>query len=373
MSNDTIMAFEDYKEDIVASENIKRTDSYEDYLLRNAHAYTGIKNLPIKNAGNFPQMYAFVDSGRWMWHCLACDAGIVVDINRSTGAASVSICPACLYQGWVEVVLPINRAEIEAELLQQPGFRGKTAFRNWQLNWDMQHLRYRTSRAREQMEAGVQNPRGASIGATRLWSVGEILTASNKNTFERQVFRDLAGRNGPIEYEDAIVLYNVTTTQRDAITAEDGMVVYNATTGRMEDYNGSNWNGVLRLWESTDTYTGGGDSVEEHTITHSLGVVPVGHQLYIENTSSSTTRSGLAPGERIDAGRIQLGQGVDGFHYSVYDKTTTQVKLGIRIDTDNNGNTNIRFVSGNGTYYSQNVMQSNAWVSDIEFSLALWG
>ena len=70
----------------------------------------------------------------------------------------------------------------------------------------------------------------------------------------------------------------------------------------------------------------------------------------------------MAPGERIDAGRIVLGNGYDSFHYSVYDKTTTQVKLGIRINTDSNGNTNIRFVSGNGTYYSQNVMQGNSWV-----------
>ena len=274
MINDTIMVFEDYKEDIASLElTIKPSDSYENYLLRLLHTYTGAKNLPAKNMGGFPPAHAFVDSGRWMWQCLACNSGIIVDLNRETGMASPSICPACVYQGWIDVIMPVERIEIEMELLQQPGFRAQTAFRQWELGWDMQYLKYRTARAGDQMDSGILNPRGASIGATRLWSVGEVLTASNKNTFERQVFRDLAGRNGPIEYENAIVVYNVTTTQRDAITAADGMLVYNTTNGRMEERNGSNWNGILRLWENPDTYIGGGDSVAEYTITHPLGVV----------------------------------------------------------------------------------------------------
>ena len=222
MTNDTIMVFEDYKDEVVVIEHIGIDDSYDDYLLRNAHAYTGIKNLPAKNAVDFSQAYAFVDSGRWMWQCLACGAGIVVDIDRESGMVSPSICPACLYQGWVEVIIPPNRVEIEKELLQQPGHRSKTYFRNWEFGWDMDHLRYRTSRAKEQVKSGIPNPRGASIGATRLWSVGEVLTASNKNTFERQVLRDLAGRNGPIgPYESSYYfVQRGTNAQRNAFTAE---------------------------------------------------------------------------------------------------------------------------------------------------------
>ena len=114
----------------------------------------------------------------------------------------------------------------------------------------MSVLEDRTSKAQESLDAGVPFPTSLSIGATRIWSVGEILTAANKNTYERTVLEDLAGRNGPVEYEGAIVIDSLTTTERDAITltgtgglgaSGNGLVIYNSTKAVFERYENGAW------------------------------------------------------------------------------------------------------------------------------------
>ena len=269
MPQDTIMLFEDYKEDSILTERIRKNESYDRYLAHHANIYRGDRNLPEKES-SLPQVPAFINAGRWMWHCLACDSGVIVD--RPSSTPSPSICPVCMYQEWVEVVLPDNWKEIEEELLKQPGFRLNTAFRYWEPDWDMDYLRHRTHSARVQMDSGVVRPRSASIGSTRLWSVGEVLTANRKNTHERQVMRDLAGRNGPIgPYEDAIILYNATTAQRDLITAESGMMLWNSDEKRPEVAQDSSFSGLMRYWTSAPLDNGG------HTLLHTLGkAIPIG-------------------------------------------------------------------------------------------------
>ena len=221
MIRDTILVYEDYKDDLVLLDSVRKGESYNDYLLRQAKIHMGVEELPTIPINLTSLVHALVDNGRWMWQCVACNIGVIVDMRKMSSTASPSLCPNCLYQGWIKVVVPKNRQEIDDELLKQPGFRLKTAFRNWEPSWDMDYLVRRTGRAREQVESGIPNPRGASIGATRLWSVGEILTASNKNTFERGPIRDLAGRNGPIgPYESSIILFNATTAQRNALAEE---------------------------------------------------------------------------------------------------------------------------------------------------------
>lgn len=366
MTNDTIMLFEDYKgEDFAPEILIKEGVSYDDYLLERAYTYMGVSSLPDKD-NILAQVPAFVDGGRWMWQCIACGVGIVVDMDRDTRKVSPSICPSCAYQGWVNVKMPENMDEIEEELLRQPGRRASTAFRNWEPHWDMDYLRHRTRRAQEQVNAGVPNPRGASIGATRLWSVGEVLTAGNKNTFERQVLRDLAGREGPIgPYENAIVLYNGTTSQRNAIPAESGMMMYNTDTSSVNIYH-SNWSEVATWAFPTGTFYPGNESVQETTIPHNLGRVPKGHQLYMQIGGSDVVQVGSYIGETYDYNNS------GGFLYSIYDETDTNITVGARIGTDNNGNSKIRIISSDGTVHLVNIYINNA-LQNVRFRVSLWG
>ena len=71
--------------------------------------------------------------------------------------------------------------------------------------------------------------RAASIGTPRTWSVGEVLTAANMNTYIREIQRDLIGTNGPIEFLNALVAASLTTAERNALTAQAGMLLYNST------------------------------------------------------------------------------------------------------------------------------------------------
>ena len=301
MIRDTILVYEDYKDDLVLLESVRKGESYNNYLLRQAKIHLGVEELPTIPINLTSLVHALVDNGRWMWQCVACSIGVIVDMRKMSITASPSLCPNCLYQGWIKVVVPKNRQEIEEELLKQPGFRLKTAFRNWEPSWDMDYLVYRTGRAQEQVESGVPNPRGASIGATRLWSVGEILTAGNKNTFERQVLRDLAGRNGPIgPYESSIILVNATTTQRNALAEESGMMLYNSTTERFEGYD-SSWGGFANAQSVGNIMVGRTSNTRAaqfHSVAHSLNKPPYGvHPYYVKISGSS--EGGYSVGDSV--------------------------------------------------------------------------
>ena len=94
----------------------------------------------------------------------------------------------------------------------------------------------------------MEFPRALSIGGTRVWVTGEILTAANMNQYISQVMEDLAGRNGLIEFEDSISfpdsatnpfrLPRGTTGQRPA-SPLNAMMRYNTTLNQVEFYNGS--------------------------------------------------------------------------------------------------------------------------------------
>ena len=296
MTRDTILVYHDYFDDFFRSESIRQGESYQDYLARLLEGHLGTGPEESVNLGR-RVVHAFVNAGRWMWECPACASGIIVD--RPNKKPSPTYCPACYYGGWQKVALPSNWQEIEEELLKQPGYRTNTAFRHWETHWDMEHLRYRTQRAHEQIQEGILNPRTASIGLTRLWSVGEVMTANKKNTFERQVLRDLAGRNGPIEYENATVLYNATTTQRDAISEEDGMLLYNTTTKRFEGYD-SHWGGFPKteVVGDIEIVRQGSRETRVVSIEHSLGKIPyVVHPFYYKFSGSS--EGGYSVGESV--------------------------------------------------------------------------
>lgn len=202
-------------------------------------------------AGITKTVDAFVNGGRWLWQCQACNSAIYVK------EGSPSICPICAFDGWVNVAMPAEKDDIEAELLRQPGFRGHSPIRNWRPGQSLSVLRMRTRVAQRKIAEGVPFPRSLSIGATRTWAVAEILTASNMNTYISDVLDDLAGRNGeaqiegPIKVNDGsgqyLELPTLTTTQRNALTAADGMMIYNSTTTDVEVRTNGTWRGYRNL------------------------------------------------------------------------------------------------------------------------------
>ena len=193
---------------------------------------------------DIPLAPVIVNHGRWLWQCPGCLTA--VQVSEAAGGADVLFCPACFGQAFVQPVFPDARAEIEEELLRQPGYRWNAPFRNWEPGWSLAHLRERTEKAQAQLDAGVTFVRAASIGTPRTWSVGEVLTASNMNTFVREIQRDLIGINGPIELRNALVADSMTTAERNALTAQAGMLLYNSTLNRVEQYEDSAWHSTLR-------------------------------------------------------------------------------------------------------------------------------
>ena len=92
-----------------------------------------------------------------------------------------------------------------------------------------------------------------------LWAVGEILTASNMNTYISNILDDLKGTNGPIEYTDAIVVDSLTPTERDALTAVNGMVIYNSTLSVFQRYENGAWVSFTNLATMTIASAAQGD------------------------------------------------------------------------------------------------------------------
>ena len=242
MADDKIIQHSHYKEDPLPRLEFSNL-GYSAWLTKMHQIYQG-EDPPEVPASITTSVDAFVNAGRWLWMCVACNSAITAE------AGQPSICVECATQGWVNVVFPSNREDVETELLKQPGHRAHAPIRQWRPGWDMSVLEDRTTRAQASVNAGEPLPTSLSIGATRVWSVGEILTAANKNTYERNVLEDLAGRNGPVEYEDAIVIDSLTTTERDAITltgtgglgaSGNGLVIYNSTKAVFERYESGAW------------------------------------------------------------------------------------------------------------------------------------
>ena len=242
MADDKIIQHSHYKEDPLPRLEFSNL-GYSAWLTKMHQIYQG-EDPPEVPASISTSVDAFVNAGRWLWECIACNNATVCEVGQP------SICVECATQGWVNVVFPSNREDVETELLKQPGHRAHAPIRQWRPGWDMSVLEDRTAKAQESLDAGEPFPTSLSIGATRVWSVGEILTAANKNTYERNVLEDLAGRNGPVEYEGAIVIDSLTTTERNAITltgtgglgaSGNGLVIYNSILNAFQRYENGAW------------------------------------------------------------------------------------------------------------------------------------
>lgn len=103
------------------------------------------------------------------------------------------------------------------------------------------------------------------IGATRVWVVGEILTAANMNTFLSTLIEDLAGRNGAVLLEGPLEVVggaggyfrapSLTTVQRDNLTPVDGFQVYNSDDNQMQFRENGAW---VAIGSHAASHAGGG-------------------------------------------------------------------------------------------------------------------
>ena len=198
MPNDAIMVWSSYAEERRPHFTLPPSAmrSYRAYL---TYLYTlNHDEAPPDVPDTLEPTEVFINVGRWLWQCQVCGGAVPVEPEEPV------ICYQCGTGGWKMPAFPINKESIEEELLRQPGRRVFAPLRNWKPGWTVAYLQGRTEKANAAIARGNPFPRSLSIGATRAWAGGEVLTASNKNTFESAVMDDLAGRNGRTDQEDAM-------------------------------------------------------------------------------------------------------------------------------------------------------------------------
>ena len=197
--------------------------------------------------GHVGEIAVVIDKGRWIISCPACGSNYMVNKGETH-----FICASCQYTPgqfgslprrrgaqtpWQRILWPNNIIDIENEILQQPGMCERSPYRDWQPSWTLGDLKARTILAWQMVE-NDPNATGLSISSTRLWAVGETVTAANVIRYINNPINDIAGRrNPPTQFEDSIevldgagnryiLLPRGTTSQRPAIP-KVGMTRYN--------------------------------------------------------------------------------------------------------------------------------------------------
>ena len=252
MAADTIMTYADYREDPRPA--LSNADAgYRDWLLGIwADWQDGEPPADSTSAGEAPVM---VNGGRWLWLCPGCLAAYPVE------PGAPGLCGIC-GSGWYAVTLPADRADIEAELLKQPGHRSHAPVREWRPDWPDGTLEARTAKAHGLQAAGVSPILRLSLTVPHLYVANSVLFASQLNS-NRSVLQELAGRDGRVDVENAIQvslgathdtqpyldlaptfvgLPNVTTDP----TPADGRVIYRSDTDRLRYRRNGAWENVPR-------------------------------------------------------------------------------------------------------------------------------
>ena len=192
---DRILFYRHYREDPIPLLPFARKP-YVDWLRLNSISLSGIDLIPPDYAPSDAVM-AYVDSGRWLWKCPYCGTVVPVELGEP------SICIWCRQTGWVRVLLPENRREIEGILLSMPGNRGRAGLRAWKPDWTMDYLLDRAARAKEKQKTSEGEILSLSIAPTRDWVPNEILGATGLLNYVNRPFEDVSGRTGePVELED---------------------------------------------------------------------------------------------------------------------------------------------------------------------------
>ena len=200
---DRILLYRHYREDVIPAIPFARR-SYRDWLRMTSISTSGIDLVPPDYAPSVSVM-AYVDSGRWLWKCPYCGTPTPAELGEP------SICPWCRQTGWIKVIFPENRLEIEGLLLQMPGNRDRAGLRSWHPDWTMDKLKDRVKRAKEKQSTQQGEILSLSIAPTRDWIPNEILGATGLINYVNTPFRDASGQSGePIEIEDTFRMPNHT-------------------------------------------------------------------------------------------------------------------------------------------------------------------
>ena len=294
---DTIYTYRDFLEERPSKLELpKRTGRRTTYRQWLEYQYRLFHDESLPAAGGSSQAApVFVNHGRWLWECPGCLTA--VQVSEAGGVVDLCCCPACFGQAFVQPVFPAERAEIEAELMRQPGYRWNAPFRNWEPGWSLAHLRERTAAAQAKLDAGATYVRSASIGTPRTWSVGEVLTAANMNNFVREIQKDLIGSNGPVEFTDGITPVGMTTTQLNGLSGiPDGTLFYDSTINGYRYFDDDSHRALARTHMS-DKYAARSGSFE--TVNHDLGEPPRLFQLVFERVQTHTPYAGYATGAQV--------------------------------------------------------------------------
>ena len=245
MPRDTVLTWPDYLEEPTRRFDTlpRRARDYDDYLGHYYYQNRG-EMLPPKPGAPGHAAIAFVDAGRWIWQCAACRSAMPVQEARP------SICVGCGFGGWADVLWPVNKTSIEEELLRQPGHRYMAPLRRWRPWMTDSYLQARTARAYELLK---ENPdtllRSLSIGATRVWVIGEILSAANMNLYISDVLDDLSGDNGIILLRNSaqapgLIVTGGTTLERP--TSAAGLIRWNTDNETFDlGLGADNWKQML--------------------------------------------------------------------------------------------------------------------------------
>ena len=232
---DTIIAFEDYFDEPRIARDFRnlRVVTYHDYM-NVLHLDRHDEELPVADPNPTRRVNAFVNMGRWVWGCAKCESSYILERGRSS-----AICTECYSPEWVNVVWPSDSdtKAIESKLLEISGPRLHAPLRNWEPSWTLDQLTAMVDQVHLRVLEGRHDYRSLSIGQTRNWTAGERLTATNMNLFITQLLRDVAGRNGVTEFEDAIKL----PSQVNPTSPEDGMLNHNSATSRFDARLGGKW------------------------------------------------------------------------------------------------------------------------------------
>ena len=334
MSQDKILTYGDYRDERLELRK-EYQDPYQLWLMRKYQEYQSRTAPAVPNTLQ-TTAHPEVNCGRWLWRCVACASAVPVEDGQPV------ICVECGTGGWQAIAWPDNRSAIEQELLRQPGFRQSAPIRSWQRDWTVEDLEVRTAKAQAKINAGEPFPDSLSIGATRTWTVGEILTAANMNTHISNLFADLAGRDGVIELENSVEVAGgsnrylrvplLTSAQRASLTPSLGRVVADSGTSALYFGNGNDFdtlgkdlkfisasnvagtaNAITLAPELSAAEYGDGDTyafVAEHRSTGSVTV----------NVSSLGAKEVYVGTNRVSSGTIHLGDYVELVYLSGVDR-----------------------------------------------------
>ena len=329
-AKDRILFYRHYREDVLPAIPFSRRQ-YRDWLRMTSISTSGIDLNPPDYAPSTGVM-AYVNSGRWLWKCPYCGTPTPVEMGEP------SICPWCRQSGWVRVLLPENRFQIENVLMQMPGYRDRAGLRAWEPDWTMDVLEDRLEMATAKQAGSKEEILSLSIAPTRDWVPNEILGATGLRNHVNRPLNDIAGRHGVIELEDTFQLPNHT----------DYALLYLDDLGVITQLSPASSSGIALVSGGLDSAPAFASVIDpvayvdvsweadfvNTRIPHTVGSTP-GFVTAALVSTSATVNGGYAIGDVVHADMLALGimqiSGLDDTGFQCYRESgsvTIQEKTG---------------------------------------------